>query len=94
MEAPEEQMRLYKELYGALDGEHEEQETVCKLHLGLTLRVINENIDENPEESSFTFILGEIYTSLVISLQQVLQILEGQDGEEKVEFNEFKASID
>lgn len=65
----------YRELYNKLDGEHGEEEKevgkpiVCKKHLGLSLRAINENIDENPE---------------------VLQILEGQAGDGKVEFSQFK----
>ena len=41
-----------KELYLRVDGEHGgEEPVVCKHHLGLSLRAINENIDENPEES-------------------------------------------
>ena len=44
-----------RELYNKLDDEHREEEkeggksVVCKKHLGLSLRAINENIDENPE---------------------------------------------
>ena len=46
---------LTRELFNKLDGEHAEEEKeegkpiVCKKHLGLSLRAINENIDENPE---------------------------------------------
>ena len=41
-----------KELFRTVDGEHGgEEPMVCKHHLGLSLRAINENIDENPEES-------------------------------------------
>ena len=44
-----------RELFNKLDDEHTEEEKeegkpiVCKKHLGLSLRAINENIDENPE---------------------------------------------
>ena len=44
-----------RELFNKLDDEHGEEEKeegkpiVCKKHLGLSLRAINENIDENPE---------------------------------------------
>ena len=46
---------ITRELFNKLDGEHAEEEKeegkpiVCKKHLGLSLRAINENIDENPE---------------------------------------------
>ena len=46
----------YQELFNKLDGEHEEEEDqgqkiVCKKHLGLSLRALNESIDDNPQES-------------------------------------------
>ena len=46
---------IARELFNKLDDEHAEEEKeggepiVCKKHLGLSLRAINENIDENPE---------------------------------------------
>ena len=46
---------LTRELYNKLDDEHVDEEKekgkaiVCKKHLGLSLRAINENIDGNPE---------------------------------------------
>ena len=44
---------IMRELFNKLDDEHGEEEggkqIVCKKHLSLSLRAINENIDENPE---------------------------------------------
>ena len=46
---------MIRELFNKLDDEHEEEEKkggkpiVCAEHLGLSLRAINENIDENPQ---------------------------------------------
>ena len=50
------QEKAYQELFNKLDGEHEEEEDqgqkiVCKKHLGLSLRALNESIDDNPQES-------------------------------------------
>ena len=49
----------YQDLFQQLDEEHEHKDgetVVCKKHLALSLRAINDDIDENQQES-FAYLL-------------------------------------
>ena len=66
------QEKAYQELFNKLDGEHEEEEAalgqkiVCKKHLGLSLRALNESIDDNPQESSLVLVWLELISTKIL----------------------------
>ena len=66
---------ITRELFNKLDDEHGEEEKeggkqiVCKKHLSLSLRAINENIDENPEVCISCIIL--IFISVFLELEEM-----------------------
>ena len=68
---------ITRELFNKLDDEHGEEEKedgkqiVCKKHLSLSLRAINENIDGNPE----VCISCIIFISVFLELEEMYTVV-------------------